>query len=46
MHEMKRRYVIPGDKIAEGNLRPLMNVVKSGNALIATPVRRLYSTRK
>src|SRR5215213_1869932 len=38
MHEMKRRYVIPGDKIAEGNLRPLMNVVKSGNALIATRI--------
>src|SRR5215212_5728874 len=38
MHEMKRRYVIPGDKIAEGNLRPLMNVVKSGSALIATRI--------
>ncbi len=38
MHEMKRRYVIPGDKIAEGNFRPLMNVIKSGNALIATRI--------
>ena len=24
MHEVKRRYVIPGDKIVEGNFRPLM----------------------
>src|ERR671910_94288 len=38
MHEVKRRYVIPGDKIAEGNFRPLMNVIKSGNALIATRI--------
>src|SRR5919204_13839 len=38
MHEVKRRYVIPGDKIVEGNFRPLMNVIKSGNALVATRV--------
>jgi exosome complex component RRP4 len=38
MHEVKRRYVIPGDKIAEGNFRPLVNVIKSGNALIATRI--------
>ncbi|HEX7033902.1 MAG TPA: exosome complex RNA-binding protein Rrp4 [Nitrososphaera sp.] len=38
MHDVKRRYVIPGDKIAEGNFRPLMNVVKAGNALIATRI--------
>src|ERR687892_890069 len=38
MHEIKRRYVIPGDKIAEGTFRPLMNVIKSGNALIATRI--------
>jgi exosome complex component RRP4 len=38
MYDVKRRYVIPGDKIAEGNFRPLMNVVKSGNALIATRI--------
>jgi exosome complex component RRP4 len=38
MHDMKRRYVIPGDKIAEGNFRPLMNVIKSGNALFATRI--------
>ena len=35
---MKRRYVIPGDKIVEGNFRPLMNVIKAGNALIATRI--------
>lgn len=38
MHDVKRRYVIPGDKIAEGNYRPIMNVTKSGNALIATRI--------
>lgn len=38
MHDVKRRYVIPGDKIVEGNHRPLMNVVKSGDALIATRI--------
>jgi exosome complex component RRP4 len=38
MHEVKRRYVIPGDKIAEGNFRPLTNVIRSGNALIATRI--------
>lgn len=38
MHEMRRRYVIPGDKIVEGNFRPLMNVVKSGNAIVATRI--------
>ncbi len=38
MNDIRRRYVIPGDKIAEGNYRPLMNVVKSGNALYATRI--------
>jgi exosome complex component RRP4 len=38
MHDVKRRYVIPGDKIAEGNFRPLMNVIKAGNSLIATRI--------
>jgi exosome complex component RRP4 len=38
MNDLRRRYVIPGDKIAEGNYRPLMNVTRSGNALIATRI--------
>src|SRR5919201_1054848 len=38
MPDVKRRYVIPGDKIAEGDFRPLMNVIKPGNALIATRI--------
>lgn len=38
MQEIRRRYVLPGDKIVEGNYRPLMNVVKSGNAIIATRI--------
>jgi exosome complex component RRP4 len=38
MQEIKRRYVIPGDKIVEGNYKPLMNVMKSGDYLISTRV--------
>src|ERR687883_1639030 len=38
MQEVKRRYVVPGDKIAEGNFRPLMNVIKAGNSIIATRI--------
>jgi exosome complex component RRP4 len=38
MHDVQRRYVIPGDKIVEGNFRPLMNVIKAGNSLIATRI--------
>jgi len=38
MHDIRRRYVIPGDKITEGNFRPLMNVLRTGNALIATRI--------
>jgi exosome complex component RRP4 len=38
MHDIKRRYVIPGDKIIEGNFRPLMNVIRTGSSLIATRI--------
>lgn len=38
MQEIKRRYVIPGDKIVEGDYKPLMNVVRSGNYLTSTRV--------
>ena len=38
MQEIKRRYVIPGDKIVEGNYKPLMNVMKSGDFLISTRI--------
>src|ERR671939_170167 len=38
MQEVKRRYVVPGDKIIEGRFRPLMNVIKVGNTLIATRI--------
>ncbi len=38
MQEINRRYVIPGDKIVEGNYKPLMNVMKSGDYLISTRV--------
>jgi exosome complex component RRP4 len=38
MQEIKRKYVVPGDKIIEGNFRPLMNVIRTGNAIIATRI--------
>jgi exosome complex component RRP4 len=38
MQEIKRKYVIPGDKIIEGNFRPLMNVMRTGNSVVATRI--------
>jgi exosome complex component RRP4 len=38
MQEIRRKYVVPGDKITEGNLRPLFNVFRAGNSLVATRV--------
>jgi exosome complex component RRP4 len=38
MQEVKRRYVIPGDKIVDGNFRPLMNVIRIGNSIISTRI--------
>jgi exosome complex component RRP4 len=38
MQEIKRKYVVPGDKIIEGNFRPLGNVIKTGNSIIATRI--------
>ena len=38
MQEIKRKYVVPGDRIIEGNFRPLMNVIKAGNSIIATRI--------
>lgn len=38
MQEIKRKYVVPGDKIIEGNFRPLMNVIRTGNSIIATRI--------
>src|SRR5918911_4842479 len=38
MQEIKRKYVVPGDKVIEGNFRPLMNVIKGGNSIIATRI--------
>src|SRR5215210_4589641 len=38
MQEIKRKFVIPGDRIAEGNFRPLMNVIKVNNTIIATRI--------
>jgi len=38
MQETKRKYVIPGDIVAEGNLKPLVNVFRNGNSIIATRI--------
>ena len=38
MQEIKRKYVVPGDRIIEGNFRPLSNVTKSGNSIFATRI--------
>jgi exosome complex component RRP4 len=38
MQETKRKYVIPGDIVAEGNLKPLVNVYRNGNSIIATRI--------
>ena len=46
MQEVKRRYVVPGDKIIEGSFRPLMNVIKVGNSIIATRIGIAESGRE
>jgi exosome complex component RRP4 len=46
MQEVKRRYVVPGDKIVEGNFRPLMNVIKVDNSIIATRIGIAESGRE
>jgi exosome complex component RRP4 len=38
MQEIRRKYVIPGDRIIEGNYRPLFNVLRAGNSLVSTRV--------
>jgi len=38
MQEIRRKYVVPGDRIIDGNFRPLFNVIKAGNSIIATRV--------
>lgn len=38
MQEVRRKFVIPGDIVVEGNSRPLVNVHKSGNNIIASRI--------
>ena len=38
MHEVKRKYVIPGDIVAEGKLKPLVNVFINGDSIVATRI--------
>jgi exosome complex component RRP4 len=45
MQEIKRKYVVPGDRIIEGNFRPLSNVTKSGNSIFATRIGIAEATR-
>jgi exosome complex component RRP4 len=45
MQEIKRKYVVPGDKIIEGNFKPLMNVTRTGNSIFATRIGIAEATR-
>jgi exosome complex component RRP4 len=45
MQEIKRKYVVPGDRIIDGNFRPLSNVTKSGNSIFATRIGIAEATR-
>jgi len=38
MQEIKRKYVVPGDYIAEGNVKPVSNVIKIDNKIYATRI--------
>lgn len=38
MQELKRRYVIPGEVVARGNVRADLNVVRVGDKIVATRV--------
>ncbi|MFZ0253105.1 MAG: exosome complex RNA-binding protein Rrp4, partial [Nitrososphaeraceae archaeon] len=38
MQDVKRKYVIPGDIVAEGNLRALVNVFRNGNSIVSTRI--------
>jgi exosome complex component RRP4 len=38
LQEIKRKYVIPGDIVAEGNLKPLVNVFRIGKSIVATRI--------
>jgi exosome complex component RRP4 len=38
MQEIKRKYVVPGDKIIDGNFRPLSNVIRIGDSIISTRI--------
>jgi exosome complex component RRP4 len=38
MQEIRRKFVIPGDIIVEGNVRPLLNAHRSGNSIISSRI--------
>lgn len=38
MQEIKRKYVVPGDFIADGNVRPVSNVIRLGDKIFATRI--------
>ena len=46
MQEIKRKYVVPGDMVVEGNFRPLMNVVRTGNYIVSTRIGIAESGRE
>lgn len=38
MQEVKRKYVVPGDFITDGNVRPVSNVIKIGDKIFAARI--------
>ncbi len=38
MQEIKRKYVVPGDFIADGNVRPVSNAIRIGDKIFATRI--------
>ena len=38
MPDLRRKYVVPGEVVAQGNMRADLNVVRSGDKLISTRV--------
>jgi len=38
MQEIKRKYVVPGDFIADGNVKPVSNVIRIGDKIFATRI--------
>jgi exosome complex component RRP4 len=38
VQEIRRKYVVPGDYIADGNIRPVLNAIKIGDKIFSTRI--------